>query len=55
MPPITSLSSYSKLIRLLEYGYNRDGLSCPPHQGATERWRTTHGGRMSDHRYAYII
>lgn len=26
---LTSLSSYSKLIRLLEYGYNRDGLSLP--------------------------
>jgi transposase len=26
---ITSLSSHSSLIRLLEYGYNRDGLSLP--------------------------
>jgi len=26
---ITSLSSYSSLMRLLEYGYNRDGLSLP--------------------------
>ena len=26
---ITSLSSYSSLIRLLEYGYNRDGVSLP--------------------------
>ena len=26
---ITSLSSYSKLIKLLEYGYNRDGLDLP--------------------------
>ena len=26
---ITSLSSYSKLISLLEYGYNRDGLDLP--------------------------
>lgn len=26
---ITSLSSYSKLIKLLEYGYNRDGMHLP--------------------------
>jgi len=26
---ITSLSSYSRLIKLLEYGYNRDGLDLP--------------------------
>ena len=26
---ITSLSSYSQLISLLEYGYNRDGLDLP--------------------------
>ena len=26
---LTSLSSYSQLISLLEYGYNRDGLELP--------------------------